>query len=71
MRHVCGVDAGDRAGGGGHPFLVGDEDDSGHRASVAAVGRMWGFSDAGHFARRFRAACGKCITGLAVSRTSA
>jgi hypothetical protein len=47
-------------------FLV----DSGHRASAAAVGRMWGFSDAGQFARRFRAACGKCITRLAVSRTA-
>jgi hypothetical protein len=71
MGHACGVDVGDRAGGRGHAFLVGDEDDSGHRASVAAVERMWGFSDAGLFARRFRAACGRCITGLAVSRTSA
>jgi hypothetical protein len=63
MGHVCGVDAGDRVGGGGHAFLVGDEDDPGHRAFVAAVGRMWGLSDASHFARRFRAACGNCITG--------
>ena len=67
MGHVCGVDAGDRVGGGGHAFLVGDEDDFGHRASVADVG----VSDGGHFARRFRAACGNCITGLALSRTSA
>lgn len=51
---------------------------SGHRASVAAVGRMWGFPDAGHFARRFRAAYSMSPTqwrqlhhGAAVSRTSA
>lgn len=32
--------------------------DAGRHASIAAVGRRWGFADPGHFARRFRAAYG-------------